>query len=107
MSVSRDLYNYLRCTKAPARTHYLPNQDPGPISPVPPEDVHYVGHIQPKRFTTAERDAILLRTAKAHRTPLYVRPIDVTEPPGDRPMAIRANDLAARPRNTVVGQFGL
>ena len=95
MPVSRDLYNYLRCPKAPVRADYPPSHDPGSISPVPPEDI-YGYHIPPKRFTTAERDAILLRTAKAHRTPLYVRHVDATDPPGNHPKAIRANDLGIK-----------
>ncbi len=96
MSVSRDLYNYFRYPKVPARPHHLRSHDPGPISPVPPEAIHYVEHIPPKLVTTAERDAILLRTAKAHRTPLYVQVIDATDLPGNRPMAIRANDLGIK-----------
>ena len=96
MSVSRDLYNYLRCPKAPGRTHYLRSDAPGSISPVPPEDILYFDHIPHKRFTTDDRDAILLRTAKAHRTPLYVQLIDASDRPGDRPMAIRANDLGIK-----------
>lgn len=96
MFVSRDLYNYLRCAKEPTRTHYLPSHDPGSISPVPPEDIYYGDPIPAKRFTTDERDAILLRTTKAHRTPLYVRHIDATDPPGNRSMAVRANDLGIK-----------
>ena len=95
MSATRDLYNYFRYPKALARTHHLRSDDPGPISSVTPEGIR-IDHILPQSLTTFDREAVLLRTAKAHRTPLYVRHIEDSVPRDYRPMAIRANDLGIK-----------
>lgn len=96
MPITRDLYNYHRVPKA-ARiaTMYPPSYDPGPNSPIHPEDIHIEG-ILAKPFTPDQRDGILLRTAKAERAPVYIEHDGRPYPTDAHPMAVRSNNLGVK-----------
>ncbi len=96
MPITRDLYNYHRVPKATyVDAIYQPSYDPGPNSPIPPEDIHIKG-VFAKPFTPDQRDGILLRTAKAERAPVYIEHDGRLYNTTNDPMAVRSNNLGVK-----------